>query len=193
MEKKYILTTETKDVNGHTLHRIQAIRDFNDVKTGDLGGWIEKEKNLSHEEKCWVYGNAWVFGNALVCGNAWVFGNARMSGNARVYGNTEVYEYALVCGDARVSENVAVYGYSRIHTGSITETTQVVTIGPIGSRNDFTTFVRDNNNTIYVTCGCFGGTIEEFEAKVKERHGGTKYATSYNVITNMTKRYFEIN
>ena len=46
MEKKYILTTETKDVNGHTLHRIQAIRDFNDVKTGDLGGWIEKEKNL---------------------------------------------------------------------------------------------------------------------------------------------------
>lgn len=44
MEKKYILTEKTKEYNGHTLHRIQAIKDFGDVKKGDLGGWIESEK-----------------------------------------------------------------------------------------------------------------------------------------------------
>ena len=48
MEKKYILTDEIRAFYGKILHRIQAVRDFGNVKTGDLGGWIEKEENLSH-------------------------------------------------------------------------------------------------------------------------------------------------
>ena len=48
MEKKYILTDEIRAFYGKILHRIQAVRDFDNVKTGDLGGWIEKEENLSH-------------------------------------------------------------------------------------------------------------------------------------------------
>lgn len=34
-EKKYILTEETKIWFNRKLHRIQAIRDFGDVKKGD--------------------------------------------------------------------------------------------------------------------------------------------------------------
>lgn len=49
MEKKYILTEETKEVGGHILHKIQAVRDFGDVQKGDLGGWVESEENLSHD------------------------------------------------------------------------------------------------------------------------------------------------
>ena len=41
--KKYELTDETKEFNGKTLYRIRALIDFGLVKTGDLGGWIEKE------------------------------------------------------------------------------------------------------------------------------------------------------
>ena len=44
-----------------TLHRIRAVAEFGLVKIGDLGGWIEKEENLSHEGKAWVWGNAEVF------------------------------------------------------------------------------------------------------------------------------------
>lgn len=44
--KKYKFTGETKVVNGRTLHRIIALYDFDNVKKGDLGGWIEKEKKL---------------------------------------------------------------------------------------------------------------------------------------------------
>ena len=69
MEKKYKLTEETKEWCGHTLHRIEALKDFNDVKTGDKGGWIEKE-NLSQEGNAWVYGSACVYGEARVCGKA---------------------------------------------------------------------------------------------------------------------------
>ena len=55
---KYKLTAETKMWCGHELHRIEAAEDFGCVKAGELGGWIESEKNLSQD------------GNARVCGNA---------------------------------------------------------------------------------------------------------------------------
>ena len=62
MEKKYILTEETKEVGGRILHRIQAVRDFDAVQKGDLGGWVESEENLSHDGNCWVFGDGRVFG-----------------------------------------------------------------------------------------------------------------------------------
>ena len=70
MEKKYILTDDVIDFNGHTLHRIKALRDFCDVKSGDLGGYIENENNLSQENNAWVTGSALVTGSAHVTGNA---------------------------------------------------------------------------------------------------------------------------
>lgn len=86
---KYELTDETIDVSGTTLHRIKALKDFGNVKKGELGGYVESEYNLSQIGNCWVYGNARVCGNAEVCGNAWVYGNAELCGNARVYGNAD--------------------------------------------------------------------------------------------------------
>jgi len=49
MNKKYKSTGETIQHDGVTLHRIQALRSFGDVKEGDIGGWIEKESNLWHD------------------------------------------------------------------------------------------------------------------------------------------------
>ena len=75
--KKYEFTGETKEIRllfrTATLHRIRATVAFGIVEVGDLGGWIEKEENLSHEGKAWVCGDAKVWGNAEVCGDAQVF------------------------------------------------------------------------------------------------------------------------
>jgi hypothetical protein len=68
--KKYELTTDTKMVLGRKLFRIKALVSFGNVKIGDLGGYIEKEENLSQEGNAWVSGNAEVSGNAKVSGNA---------------------------------------------------------------------------------------------------------------------------
>ena len=71
--KKYEFTGETKQVGlfgNITLKRIRATMEFGIVKIGDLGGWIEKEENLSHEGKAWVYGDAEVYGYAEVFGNS---------------------------------------------------------------------------------------------------------------------------
>ena len=53
--RKYEFTDETKTVHGVTLHRIVAIRDFSNIASGDTGGWVEKEENLSHNGLCWVH------------------------------------------------------------------------------------------------------------------------------------------
>nr|DAP42846.1 MAG TPA: Putative transferase, nesg, ydcK, Structural Genomics.38A [Caudoviricetes sp.] len=88
--KKYRLTDEKTIVGCRTLYRIQALRDFGDVKEGEFGGWIESEKNLSHEGSAWVSGNARVSGNALVYGDAWVSGNARVSGDADIKHSSDI-------------------------------------------------------------------------------------------------------
>ena len=62
--KKYEFTGEIKMLLGRKLYRIKALIDFKSVKAGELGGWIEKEENLSHRGNAWVCGNAQVFDNA---------------------------------------------------------------------------------------------------------------------------------
>lgn len=145
--KKYELTGEVKVKFGVTFKRIRALIDFGNVKKGELGGFIEKEENLSHENNAWVSGNAWVYGDARVYDDAWVYDDARVSGNA---------DYVL--------------------------------IGRIGSRFGFTTFFRNKNNEIYVSCGCFLGTLAKFRKKVKETHGtDTKYAKVYQAAADLAE------
>ena len=75
--KKFELTSEfVTNVFGTKLFRIKALIAFGNVKEGDLGGFVEKEENLSNAGNAWVYGDAWVYGNAKVYGNAVVFGDA---------------------------------------------------------------------------------------------------------------------
>lgn len=69
--KKYKFTGETKDFLGIKLRRIQAEKDFGDIKAGELGGWIEKEENLRQYGYAWVYGDAQVSGYARVYRGEW--------------------------------------------------------------------------------------------------------------------------
>ena len=78
INKKYEFTEETKDICGKKLYRIRALRDFKGVKAGDLGGFIEKEENLSHEGNCWVYNNAMGYDYAEIHGNAEIYGCAEI-------------------------------------------------------------------------------------------------------------------
>ena len=86
--KKYRIDyTQKIEEFGRTLYRIVALADFGSVTTGDQGGYIESEKNLSQSGNAWVYDNARVYGNAIVYDNARVCDNAEVYGNSRVCGN----------------------------------------------------------------------------------------------------------
>ena len=160
--KKYELTEEKKVFLGTTLYRIRALKDFElldgaIIHAGDLGGWVEKEDNLSQEDSAWVFDKARIFGNARVSGNVWVFGDVWVCDNAEVY-----------------------------------STTHVMTFGPAGSRNDTTTFYRNKNNGISVTCGCFNGSIEDFLAKVEITHGDNKHGQVYRAAAELAKLQIDL-
>lgn len=140
MNKKYELTDETIEILGHVLHRIKALTKFGWVNKGELGGYIEKEENLSQYCKCWisdkamvygdarVYGNATVRDNAIVCGHAEISDNARVCDDAIVCSNAQVFGNALIYATAKVSDNVRVFGYSHIGGDSDIYEETVITV-----------------------------------------------------------------
>ena len=73
MNDKYVLTEEFIEVDDKKLYRIKAIKDFGGVSSGQLGGFVEKEENLSAYDDAWVFDNASVYDDARVYGNARVF------------------------------------------------------------------------------------------------------------------------
>ena len=180
--KKYELTAETKEIGGNILHRIRALIDIplHDVKAGDLGGWIEAERNLSQEGSAWVADEAWVTGSAWVTDSAWVTGAACVTGSARVTGK------AWVTGSARVTGKAWVTGKACVMDAS-----DYIAIGAIGSRNDTTTFYHGADGGIYVSCGCFNGSIDDFASKVKAVHAGTKHEKTYLLAIELAKAQIE--
>ena len=180
MEKKFELTKKyVVNELGTKLYQIKCTKTFEYAKEGELGGYIEREVNLSQEGNAWVYGNAQVsgnaqvFGNALVSGNAQVFGDARVSGDARVYGTAAVFGNAQVSGNACLKSDADHCGFDCF-----------------GSSNRHTHAYLTSDNTVEITCGCFRGSIEEFEKKVKNTHAGTVYENQYNAIINVIKIKF---
>lgn len=191
--KKFELTADRIEEKGVTLHRIKALIDFGDVKAGELGGYVEKEENLSQYGNAWVYrhakvfGNAYIYGNACVCGNALVYGNAWLSGKALVYGNAQVFGEARVYKNAQVLGNARICDYARVCSNA-----DYIYLKGFGSHNCSTTIFRAKSGNICVSCGCFIGSLQEFENKVKETHGNNKFAKEYLALVEAAKIHFEV-
>ena len=64
MGKKYILTDNHIFDLGIKMFQIKCTKAFGSIKEGELGGFIEKEANLSQDGNAWVCNNAEVFGDA---------------------------------------------------------------------------------------------------------------------------------
>ena len=100
---KYRLIEEDAiEFQGKTLRRIEALRTFGGVKKGDVGGYIEKESNLSHSGNAWVGENARVCDNARVVYDAFVYGNAVISGNALICNKAHVRDNAWIRNNAQI-------------------------------------------------------------------------------------------
>ncbi|MFK5154436.1 polymer-forming cytoskeletal protein [Glaesserella parasuis] len=176
-QKKYeLLKDDTVEHFGRTLYRIKALITFGLVGAGQLGGYIETEKNLDHSGNAWVYDNALVYGDARVYGNACVYDNALVYGDARVYGNARVYGDACVYGDAWVYGNALVYGNARVFGNAwvrslavISERKMIFWASNVGSEKGTLT-VFNGKFGLIVTRGCFTGTVDEFLSKSKEVH-----------------------
>ena len=96
--KKYEIT----DIAHETypfLHRIRALRDIGEnVKAGDLGGFVEGEHNLETE----LSDSAWIFDDAIACGSAYVNQDSSLHNTARAEDDAYL-RGAVMCGNAYAS------------------------------------------------------------------------------------------
>lgn len=202
--KKYELTSNFKMCSGKKIFQIRALVNLkNGVKVGELGGWIEKEENLSHNGNAWVSDNAWVTGNACVTDNAHVTNNAWVSGDAWVRDNAWVTDNAHVAGDAHVSDNAWVSGNAwvtdkawvtgKAHVAGnawVSKIADLLQITGLGTVHRTTTVYRTKNG-IEITRGCFCGNLEQFrEQVVKTREG--KVRDEYLKFAELIEIYFRL-
>ena len=75
--------------------------------------------------------------------------------------------------------------------GKLQSYSDILIAGVIGSRNDYTTIFHTDKG-IFVQCGCFIGTLEEFEAKVKETHQGNNHEKDYLALIQFAKIKFGV-
>jgi len=193
---KYKLTKQKIEHNGRTLYRIQALKPFGDVDEGDLGGYIESEKNLSQDGGCWVYGDAKVYGDAQVFDDARVFGDAKVYGDALVYGDAQVYGNARVFGDAQVYDNAWVYGDAKVYGdalvyGDAKITNKVISI--TGPQHTITLLPTDEG--YYASIGCKYMSLKDWLKKGLEVGEDEGYSDSdiefYKVIIKGLKQVYE--
>ena len=86
---------------------------------------------------------------------------------------------AWVYGDAEVSGNAEIDNNNK-HCG----------FDCFGSANRHTHAYLTKENKVEITCGCFRGSIEEFEKRVEETHSGTIYEKQYKAIIDVIKIKF---
>lgn len=89
---KYVLTDNTKRINGHKLYQICAIENKGAVKAGELGGFIEYPENLDQDGLCWITREANVFGCSHISDNARIVNSTivdtDISGGSYITGST---------------------------------------------------------------------------------------------------------
>lgn len=117
-QKKYELFKDVENAPDEGVFRIRALRDFGNVKKGDIGGFVESEANLSHEGNAWIADSAMVTGMARVVDDALIKDETVISGNVVVSGNTVICGAATFSGDMIISGRSCIMSPKRIKRSS---------------------------------------------------------------------------
>lgn len=101
--KKFELTDITTEYEERALYRIRALKNFSNIRVGELGGWVSDENNLSQSGDCWIYNNA-------KC-----MDSARMYDDSRMYYNAVMYDDSCMYNYSEMHDNAKMYDYSEMH------------------------------------------------------------------------------
>lgn len=166
MEKKYKLIEGSRFWQyGRPLYRIQALRDFSDVKKGDLGGFVESEANLSQMGDCWIYDMAQAVEKSIVEGDACLrdcskmYGSSLLKDKAQLQGCARMIQYASL-EDNAVAIDAEISGFATI-TGDVVirRKKDYMVFSDIPETDFYATYTFPNKRWRYLL---FKGTSKEF-------------------------------
>lgn len=109
-------------INGEK--RIIAVRSFDGVKVGDIGGIVSSEYNLSHDGTCWIDYDSKAQNRSKVDGDAKLHSSviknyAKVSGNAKVIGST-IAGSAIIYGNSVVSKGCEIKEHAEVSDSKVT-------------------------------------------------------------------------
>ena len=114
---KYEILEQTQQLpDRRTAYRIKAVRDFGNVKKGEIGGFVEADDNLSHHGLCWIAGTAMALGRSRVTGDAQLKNRAQLrdwaviTDRCAVQDEAVLQDFAFGYGDAVIGEQSLLAG-----------------------------------------------------------------------------------
>ena len=212
--KKYeILMDEenTIECEGHILHRIKALRDFNDVREGDIGGYVENENNLSHKGSCWIYDeakamdNSRMYDNSIICDYSTMYDNSTMHDNSIMHDNSLMFNNSIMFDNSSMHDNSIMYDNSEMYGDSTLKNKSRLYGKLVSSVDDFieiqnpqgrlVTCVKKSNKILY-NVGCQDEIDEEtFIYRIEHENYGLEenpHRKYYYKIIEMAKLYFGV-
>ena len=217
MNKFELDTNNSISYRGKTLYRIRALRSFNDVKEGSLGGYVENINNLSQSGNCWLYEKSKVLGkglvtdDALLYNNATVFSKAVVAGNAKMFGNSKIFDSSILLDYAELDDKAQVRGESKVGYNSLISGSSIITNAEIFTNsyildaeidsnldilsitiNETITAYRAINGEILIntTPQVNVYTLDEFANMISSKSKDDK--SKYNKVLKFIKSYFSI-
>lgn len=104
-QPKYEFTGETRMFAGRVVRRIRH------MYFGVLGGWLEKEENLTQWGRCFVFDGSVVLDNAVVRDDALVFGECVICDHAVVRNRAYLRGAVCIRDQARVQDDATILDF----------------------------------------------------------------------------------
>lgn len=105
------------------LHRIRALRDIgSEVKAGDLGGFVESERNLSYKPG----DDAWIFNDAISAGTACVDRGSSLRDRAVACDSAYISHESVMLGDTRAEDDAYVRGATLMKNARVSGTSMIL-------------------------------------------------------------------
>lgn len=180
--EKYELTNETINFNGKVLYRIKSLRDLECVRKGEIGGYVESERNLSQYGECWVGGNSKVYEKARIIENARILENSNIYGNAILGGDIKTYDNSEIGGSIEIKGDIPFFDARIIDKANVYNVNLKNENGEIIF---FATFYRNKYGKIMISDYLFDETIEEY---LKEFHEGYEDEKLYPLIKQQIEK-----
>lgn len=150
-------------------YTIEDLNNFKRDKYGRLDCPSGDYTQINSFAEWCSFGEGCVFGECSSFGECCYFGESCVFGDRCSFGERCEFSEHCVFGE-RCSFGEGCSLENNLHLEGIKESIdRVIKIDNIGSRNGCTYFFKTASE-IYVRCGCFFGTIAEFEVAVKKTH-----------------------
>ena len=78
------------------VYRIEALKNFSDVKKGDKGGYVQSLTSIGQSGKSWVYDDAVISGTATVTGDATVRGDSHIHSMVKLRKNASIIDQEII-------------------------------------------------------------------------------------------------